>query len=414
MSAAATMPVVEVVSRELEAVTPVRTGIAMGYSPAEAKRRLDELQAFVRQSMVEGVDYGTVAGSEKKSLLQPGAQKLAELYGLTHRFLVTDAVKDWENGFFYFEMKCELRNRDERFVGEGVGSCNSRENRYGVRWVYERDLPPGTDTSKLKSKQQPRWCFASEVPGTFDKAKLTRQTRTSRKTTQPYDVYLVPGIVDVLYAVPNEDVYTLVNTIHKMACKRSLVHSVVGVTRSSGIFTQDREDLPPDIYGVVAEERPWERAERVPEVTIVDRDVKPENIVQSAAAAAASPAPAATAAAASSAPKPSVAKAAPPPPAAAPAALTDAQIDAQDMAAMAPLEKRAVDKFLPQIRAATSDQERRNLVQKMTGEAGSMKTGQAFGRWFRRFVASELQPKAGPAKAQPQPARPAAQGAVPR
>ena len=45
------------------------------------------------------------------------------------------------------------------------------------------------------------------------------------------------------FRMPNEDIYSLVNTIEKMACKRALVHAVIGATRSSALFTQDVEDL---------------------------------------------------------------------------------------------------------------------------------------------------------------------------
>ena len=41
----------------------------------------------------------------------------------------------------------------------------------------------------------------------------------------------------------NRDVYTLANTILKMAKKRALVDATLSATRSSGLFTQDIEDM---------------------------------------------------------------------------------------------------------------------------------------------------------------------------
>jgi len=49
-----------------------------------------------------------------------------------------------------------------------------------------------------------------------------------------------------------------VNTIEKMACKRALVHAVLGATRSSGLFTQDVEDMPKEFLGKAEEKRSWE------------------------------------------------------------------------------------------------------------------------------------------------------------
>lgn len=43
-----------------------------------------------------------------------------------------------------------------------------------------------------------------------------------------------------------QDAYTIVNTILKMAKKRALVDAVLSATRSSGIFTQDVEDMEAD------------------------------------------------------------------------------------------------------------------------------------------------------------------------
>jgi hypothetical protein len=51
------------------------------------------------------------------------------------------------------------------------------------------------------------------------------------------------------YRVPNAELCDLVNTMEKMACKRALVHATLGATRTSGIFTQDVEDLPREAFG---------------------------------------------------------------------------------------------------------------------------------------------------------------------
>ncbi len=234
-------------------------GLAMAFSPAEAQRRLQELQAFVQTAMVEGEDFGTIPGTDKPTLYQPGAQKLAEIYGFYPHFVPTETVKDWEHGFFYFEYRCELRSRrDDSLVGEGLGSCNSRESKYAGRWVPEGDVPPGMNKGALQKRTGARWCFLSEVPKGVDLHKLERQERTSKKKGTKYTVYKV---VDEQFLIPNADPYSLVNTLQKMGAKRSYVHAVIAATRSSGIFTQDVEDLPADVIGSVDEVRSWGKAE---------------------------------------------------------------------------------------------------------------------------------------------------------
>jgi hypothetical protein len=198
------------------------TGLVMVASLEEAKERLRALQDFVAAIMVDGVDYGEIPGTSgggkddkpRKSLLQPGAQKLEEVYGLTHTFEI-EKVEDFAKPFFHYSVRCVLR-RGERYVGDGHGSCNSMEARYAYRWVWPNDVPVEVDKSTLR-------------------------TRTFRSRDKKREF--------VKYKLPNDDIFSLVNTILKMGCKRALVHAVIGVTRSSGIFTQDVEDLPPEHRG---------------------------------------------------------------------------------------------------------------------------------------------------------------------
>lgn len=207
-------------------------GLVMVVSPAEARRRVQELQAFVQEVMIQGVDFGTIPGTDKPSLFQPGAQKLAELYGFAHDFADVTSVEDWDRPFFFYRRKCILTSRrDERYIGSGIGSCNSREDRYAGRWVFDNEVPKGLDLESLPSK-------------TFQKRNGGGSFRKFR--------------------VPNPDLYSLVNTIEKMACKRAYVGAVIAVTRSAGLFTQDVEDLPAEAFGRVDDERPWEKEKAKP------------------------------------------------------------------------------------------------------------------------------------------------------
>ena len=49
----------------------------------QAVARRDVLVQAMKSLMKEGVDYGTIPGSTKPALLQPGADKLGNLFGLT-------------------------------------------------------------------------------------------------------------------------------------------------------------------------------------------------------------------------------------------------------------------------------------------------------------------------------------------
>jgi hypothetical protein len=197
------------------------SALAMVMQPSEAVERLRELQSFVRDVMVEGEDFGVLPGTKpdrdgnppKKILMQPGAQKLAEIYGLAITYGNERApIERWDDAdplFAYFKTATITRRRDGLFLGSGVGSCNSREKKYASRWVFERDVPPHLDLARLPRKEG------------------------IGKNGRPF----------VQYRVPNPEIFDLVNTIEKMACKRALVHAVIAVTRSSGLFTQDLDDM---------------------------------------------------------------------------------------------------------------------------------------------------------------------------
>jgi hypothetical protein len=233
-------------------------GLTMAVSPAESLQRIKELQAFVQQAMVKDVDYGTIPGTEKNTLLQPGAQKLAEIYGFSVTFEDVETVQDWTGDFFLFRKRAVLRSRrDDSFVGDGIGSCNSKESRYAYRWIFD-----------------------NEVSNDVDKSTLRRRTFYSKKKQREY----------VQYRQPNEDICSLANTIEKMACKRALVHAVIGATRSSGLFMQDVEDLPAEVFGSVGASRSWEDDEdsKAPEVPPALRNQPPP------AAAPVTPEPAVT------------------------------------------------------------------------------------------------------------------------
>jgi len=196
---------------------------------ASAKARLQELQAFVREVMVEGEDYGTIPGTEKPALYKPGAEKLCEIYGLVQSPTVVTRIEDWETPHFHYEVRCDLvSKRTGRIIGCGFGSCNSYESRY--RWrMADRRCPICNRETIIRGKEEygGGWlCFRKRggCGAKFHDAEPEILNQTVGR-------------------VPNEDVCTLVNTLLKMAKKRALVDAVLSVTRSSGLFTQDVEDL---------------------------------------------------------------------------------------------------------------------------------------------------------------------------
>ncbi len=103
----------------------------------EARNRVELMQKFIKEMMVPGLDYGQIPGCPKPSLLKPGAEKLCDIYGFSKQAEVMDRLTDWENGIFAYEIKVILTNKRTGLIeAEGLGSCNSKEEKYIKQNAY--------------------------------------------------------------------------------------------------------------------------------------------------------------------------------------------------------------------------------------------------------------------------------------
>lgn len=166
--------------------------------------KISQVQAAVQKSLKSGHDYDTIPGTGKPTLLKPGAEKILMMFGLTSEYEFLDKIEDYDKGIFAYTMKCIL-SRNGQKITEGVGSCNSKEDKYRWRWYKEDDIPAGVDKDTLKSKTN-KW-----------------------------------GKVE--YKLENEEIYSQANTILKMAKKRAQVDATLTVASLSELFTQDIEDM---------------------------------------------------------------------------------------------------------------------------------------------------------------------------
>ena len=194
-----------------------RGELSVGYGPQELAARLQSMkqslslvQTFFKEVMVEKQDYGVIPGTDKPTLLKPGAEKLCELYGYAITIKHLDEMVDRQTGFYRAKVTVALVHRQSGvIIAEGVGEANTMEGRYRYRWVPQWKLPKGFDVKSLHCEE-----------------RKNRNGETYRT-----------------YRMENDDPYTLWNTVLKMAKKRGLVDAALSATRSSGIFTQDLEDL---------------------------------------------------------------------------------------------------------------------------------------------------------------------------
>ncbi len=101
-------------------------------------RTMDKIHAFqqvIQQAVKPGHDIGIIPGTDKPSLLKPGAEKIVMMMGLSSRYEIMDKVEDYDKGFFSYNIRCIL-SRGDYDICEGVGNCNSRESKYAKADPY--------------------------------------------------------------------------------------------------------------------------------------------------------------------------------------------------------------------------------------------------------------------------------------
>jgi len=173
--------------------------------------KIQQYQAIVQKTLIKDLDYGVIPGTQKPTLLKPGAEKLAKIHGLADEYEILEKIEDWDKPFFHYLLKCKLRHISSgNLISEGTGSCNSKENKYRWRWIKEKEIPIGVEKESLIKK--------------VNKGQYGDYT---------------------LYRTENDDIFTQVNTLLKMAQKRAMVNAVLSACRLSAIFTQDIEDIIP-------------------------------------------------------------------------------------------------------------------------------------------------------------------------
>ncbi len=75
---------------------------------SSAMTRISEFQRLVQARLRSGLDYGVIPGTSKMTLLKPGAEKICMLLGLRSEFDIMDSARDFESGFFQYQVKCKL------------------------------------------------------------------------------------------------------------------------------------------------------------------------------------------------------------------------------------------------------------------------------------------------------------------
>lgn len=214
----------------------VRESATLSVAPqveaAELGKRLQVIKQAMDDQMKPAVDYGVIPGTNKPTLLKPGAEKLSVLFQLDVQL---ENEKEWGPGdhLTVISRATVFHAPTGQRLGYGEGLCTTREKKYGKR-NSKRACPQCGAEQINRSKFPPREQPGAE-PGWYCHSKRGGCGAQFAAGDERITVQQVGE-------VENPDLPDTYNTVLKMAEKRARVDAILSVTGASALFTQDVED----------------------------------------------------------------------------------------------------------------------------------------------------------------------------
>lgn len=189
-------------------------------SPKELIDYHKTMVEFIKDGLVEGVDYGTIPGTKTPTLYKPGAERLCKSFNVVPKFDVVASEKDhnlevkwkkskrvWNNAFkgdrgftnveeagtslglYSYTIKCTLELPNGRTVAEGLGSCSTMETKYV-------DRPRDCENTVLKMAKKRAFVdatltafglsnrFTQDLEEVYDSNHKTEQAVTDESTQE--------------------------------------------------------------------------------------------------------------------------------------------------------------------------------------------------------------------------------------
>jgi hypothetical protein len=168
--------------------------------------RVQLIHTVMEKVMIKDTHYGVVPGTNKPTLLKPGAEVLATTFQLAPT--VTTDIQRSEDAIRVTAHVSLHSVQSGLFLGEGVGECSTGEEKFKWRAsVSDEEFNSVPEDKK-------RIAYKKGKGGSSYTIKQIRQN-------------------------PDD----MANTVLKMAKKRAFVDAILTVTGASDIFTQDVEDM---------------------------------------------------------------------------------------------------------------------------------------------------------------------------
>jgi purine-nucleoside phosphorylase len=164
------------------------------------------VQEVMRAVMKPDVHFGTIPGTDKPTLLKPGAEVLCMAFRIADSYAIEDlSTADTVR----YRVTCTGTHQTTGVIlGTGMGEASSAEEKYKWRKAYKDEFEATPPNLRREKKG---WDKFKKQPFTVMQVR-----------TEPAD---------------------LANTVLKMANKRAKMAMVLNVTAASDCFSQDLEDM---------------------------------------------------------------------------------------------------------------------------------------------------------------------------
>lgn len=179
-------------------------------SVAAMTERINAIQTVTRNKMQVDVHFGVIPGTKKPTLYKAGSEMLLTMFQIAVQVDVIDTST--ADRIKYRVLVTGIHTPTSRVIGQGIGECSSSEEKYQWRNAICDEEFEATPESRRRVK----W-----GRGQGGSIYSSKQVRTS----------------------PDD----LANTVLKMAKKRAQIDMTLTALGVSDLFTQDIEDLPPEL-----------------------------------------------------------------------------------------------------------------------------------------------------------------------
>ncbi|TGN20798.1 hypothetical protein [Leptospira idonii] len=178
------------------------------------------IQKLMKEVLREGEHYGNIPGTNKPTLLKPGAENLCFTFRLCPK--IQDQIRDLGNGHREVLSTCSIYSLEsEELLASVSGSCSTMESRHRYRGsTFELTGEPIPQDSKEKKAEYRRKGFGMRnIGGEWHWVRYTGGK------------------------IENSDLADTWNTVLKIAQKRALVAAVLVSLAVSDMFNQDLDDM---------------------------------------------------------------------------------------------------------------------------------------------------------------------------